>query len=118
MAILTEVIRRNTGDASTLALLVEQEQLLVLPDVRSVVGHEHRDVAQQQHAQVASVAAQPLPLPVEHQLHELVVRDLFGQTAASRGQRFRLAAAKLRRPMHPRSPVLLGLERREQRIVW
>src|SRR6478609_2617477 len=117
LAVGAEVVGRHAGHAATLTLLVEQEQLLVLPDVGAVVSHEHRDVADQQHAEMTRMTAQPLPLAIEHQLNELVVRDLFGQAAASRGERMRLAATKLGRPVEPRAAVLLGLERREQRVV-
>ena len=117
LAVGAEVVGRHAGDAAPFALLVEQEQLLVLPDVGAIVRHEHRNIAEQQHAQVTRVPAQALPLAIEQQLNELVIRDFVGKLAASGFERCWLTTAQLGRPMEPRFARILALQRREQRVV-
>ena len=117
LTIFAEVVGRHPRHTAPLPQLVEQEETLVLPDVGAVVRHEHGNVAEQQHAQVARVPAQALPLPIEQQLHELVISDFDGQLLTRRGQRCGLTTAQLGRPMKPGLAVLLALEGREQRVV-
>jgi hypothetical protein len=111
LAVGAEVVGRDTGHAAPFAVLVEQEQLLMLPDVRAIVSDEHRQVTEQEHAEVARVAAQALPLSIEQQLYELVVGNFLRQMLARGLERGRLAAPQLRRPVEPRLALLLVLQR-------
>ena len=112
-----EVVGRHPGDECRRAVLGEEEQLRMAPDVGAVVGHEDRHVAHEGDAAAMGVLAQREPLAEERVLHEAVERDLVGVRGALRLERRRLAHHDGLVPRSPRSAAVRFLLRHEQREV-
>ena len=78
-----EIIGRHSSHHGRLALLVEQEQLRVGPQVRRIAGHEDRYVADQAQPLAVGMGLEGEPLAIEQELAKAVLADRLGQVAAA-----------------------------------
>src|SRR5256885_11442730 len=82
-----EVVGRYAGDHGGLAVLVEEEEIAVRPDIGAVVGHEDRQIADQRDPERRAVALQGLPVAREEELLESLLVDLAAQRVTCALQR-------------------------------
>src|SRR5450759_158655 len=112
-----EVVRRDPGNQSWLALSVEVEEICVRPGVGTVVGHEDRDIADDADATLVGVRFQAGPLSVELVLRVLVERDQVLQSHAPVFERTRLARGDVLLPFIPTRPSVVILECGKESVV-
>ena len=112
-----EVVGRHARHRGRLTGLVEQEEVLVGPDVGAVEGNVDRDVAENGDAAARRLGADPAPLPEEQELDVAVEPHLVGELCTRRGERGGAARAQLAVPALPLAAAVAGLERRVQRPV-
>src|SRR4029079_6256745 len=76
-----EIVRRYSGDDRRVTRGVELEEVAMRPDVRRVVRHVDRHVAENRDAALSGGFAQLLPLASEDELHETMEGALAAQRA-------------------------------------
>ena len=98
MAPRTEIIGGNAGHKVRSALLIEQKQLGVSPDIARVGRNEKWQVADQTQAVAVSVRLKPLALAEEQELREAGLANLVCKFAPDAVKRRPIALNKLCRP--------------------
>ncbi len=112
-----EVVGRNTGHHSRLAILVELKQFAIGPDIYAIECHVDGQVAHDANIIAQAMRLQVAPLALEFKLDELGALDLVAQFGARALQRSRLAQRQVRAPFPPRDQLVNVLQRHEQRIL-
>src|SRR5437899_8537391 len=87
------------------------------PDVGTIVGDEHRDVADDCDTELGGVCTQRAPLLEEQALAELMEGDAVREALTGSMQRLRLAAAQLGRPFGPARLEIVDKGRIESEVV-
>ena len=112
-----EVVRRHAGHEARPALLVEQEQFRVGPDIARVGGDEEGQVADQAQAPGLGVLLEACPLAEQQELCEADLIDRVRQVPAGPGQGSRVAPDQLGRPLEVIGALVPGFQRPEQGVV-
>jgi hypothetical protein len=74
-----EIVGRDSGNHGGVAVFSQTEKVLIAPDVRTVVRHEDRDIADQPNSERLGRPSEPFPLPVEKELEDLGFPDSGGK---------------------------------------
>src|SRR5437016_5523380 len=80
-----EIIRRHAGYNYRTPILIELELIGVSPDIRRIVGHEYRNIAEQAEVAFVAISLKRRPLFEEQKLKELLRFDLVAQVGAGAG---------------------------------
>ena len=114
---LAEIIRRHAGDNDRSAIGIELELIWIGPDIRRIVRHKDRNVADHFNAAPVAVNFQIEPLFEEEKLIELLRFDLVMKFLTSATQRRRCAPNQRLSPLVPGGAAVNGFQRAEQCIV-
>src|SRR5439155_5495875 len=98
LSLRAEVIGRHTGNEARPALLVQQKQLRISPNVARVGRDEEGQVADQAQTLAVGVRLEPLALAEQQELREAHLADLIRQFAPNPVERRRFAPDQLCRP--------------------
>ena len=96
-----EVVRRHAGYTRRPPAFVQFEDLRVGPHVRTVVGDEDCDIAQDADLALGTIAAQRRPLLLEEELDYLLDRQLAPRLVHDGGQGIGVAESVLFGPVNP-----------------
>ena len=118
LSLRAEVIRRHAGDKSRTAILVQQEELGVRPDVAGVGRNEKREVADQAHTSCPTVPHEAFALAEEQELREANLLDFTRQLAPRSGQSCGIAAHQIGRPVDVPGAVILLFQDSKQRVIF
>src|SRR5262249_12228732 len=76
LSLCTEVIRRHTGNETRPAVLVQQKQLRICPDVAGIRGSKERQVADQRHSSRMRMRFELIGLAEQQKLRKANLVDL------------------------------------------
>src|SRR5262249_47782407 len=113
-----EQVRRNTGCESWTALLVQQKEFWICPDVARIGRDEKRKIADNAHTFTAGMRLEPLALPEQQELDETNLTDLIRQLLPGSIYRGWIAADKLRRPLEVICSIKPFFKDPEERVVF
>ena len=112
-----EVIGRDTGDDAWPALLVQQKQLRVGPDVARVGRNKKGQIADQAYALAKSVHLEPFALAEQQELREAYQVNLICQFGSNLVECCRFPLNQFCWPFKVICAAEPNLDRSEQRIV-
>ena len=114
---LAEIIRRHAGDNDRSAIGIELELIWIGPDIRRIVRHKDRNVADHFDAAPVAVGLQIEPLFEEEKLIELLRFDLVMKFLTSAPQGRGCTPSQRLFPLVPCGATVNGFQRAEQCIV-
>ena len=117
LAGVRKIVRRHARDHRRVALLVQQEELGVGPDLGRIAGDKDRHVAEDADPHLARPIVERRPLPEEEELAELDKVDLQPVLVHPVDEGLRLAHRQRTRPLVPRCAALAVADRPKQRVV-
>ena len=75
LSVVTEIIRRYSCDMTWISLRIQQEILLILPDIRTVQSDIKRKIAHDFHTMCVRICFYLIPLLIEDELQKLFITD-------------------------------------------